>query len=79
MRRLWALSFAGLVLSGASGARADTASAVEKIQLEQIVRKLEAEGFEVRAVRIEGGRYTLEARYRAGPGIRSANAADQKR
>jgi hypothetical protein len=80
MRRLWALLFFGLVaVNGAAPARADGASPAEKLWLEQIARKLEAEGFEVRAARIEAGGYTLDVRYRDGASIRSANAADQKR
>jgi hypothetical protein len=80
MRRPWALLFVGLViLSGASAARADIMSSAERLRLEQIVRELEAEGFEVRAARIESGSYMLDVRYRARPDMRSANAADRKR
>ena len=80
MRRLWALLFFGLVgLSGAAPACADGASAAERLWLEEIARKLEAEGFEVRAARIEAGRYALDVRYRKGASIRSSDAADQKR
>jgi hypothetical protein len=80
MPRLWTLLFFGLgILGGASAARADAASLAEKLWLEQIARKLEAEGFEVRAARIEAGGYTLDVRYRDGVRIRSANTTAQKR
>jgi 16S rRNA G527 N7-methylase RsmG len=40
--------------------RAGASSPAEKLWLEQTARKLEAEGFEVRAARIEAGSYTLD-------------------
>ena len=80
MRPLWALLSVGLqALNSASPVQAHAASPAEKLWLEQIARKLEAEGFEVRAARVVAGSFTLDVRYRDGSRVRSANSTAQKR
>ena len=80
MRPLWTLFSVGLLaLNSASPVQADAASPAEKLWLEQIVRKLETEGFEVRAARLVAGSFTLDVRYRDGSRVRSANATARKR
>ena len=65
---------------------AGSGSAARRVWLEQIARKLEAEGFELNARRIDDRGYTLEATYKdaaapsgARPPERGARAARSPR
>jgi len=48
----------------APAVNADSGSAARRVWLEQIARKLEAEGFELNAMRIDDRGCTLEVRYK---------------
>ena len=74
MRLLLAsIAFALTTLLIAPAVNADSGSAARRIWLEQIASKLEAEGFELGAMRRDNELgYTIEVRYRDASNMRAA-------
>jgi hypothetical protein len=58
---------------------ADSPSPARRLWLEQIARKLEAEGFELGATRIDDRGYTLEVRYKDAVADAAKSAAERSR
>ena len=57
-----AIALATLLIAPA--VNADSGSAAGRVWLEQLARKLEAQGFELNAMRVDDRGYTLEVRYK---------------
>ena len=65
MQRLsGSLTIALIAMLVAPAVNADSGSAARRVWLEQMARKLEAEGFELGAMRRDDRGYTLEVRYK---------------
>jgi hypothetical protein len=75
MRPLSCLVVALFTLLAAPAAHAEAGTAAQRLWLEEISRKLEAEGFEVVVRRLEERGYAIEVRYRDASSMRTANAA----
>ncbi len=63
----------------APAVNADSASPARRLWLEQIARKLEAEGFELGATRIDDRGYTLEVRYKDAAAQAAKSSAERSR
>ncbi len=79
MRPLGCLVAASFKLSVAPVAHAEPGTAAQRLWLEEIARKLEAEDFEVGARRIEERGYAIAVRYRDASNIRAKAAAEAAR
>ncbi|MEO8420421.1 MAG: hypothetical protein ABI457_04435 [Hyphomicrobium sp.] len=75
MRSLSCLVVALFTLFAAPAAHAEANTAAQRLWLEEIASKLEAEGFEVGARRIEERGYAIEVRYRDASSMRTEKAA----
>jgi hypothetical protein len=62
----------------APAASADSTSPARRLWLEQIARKLEAEGFELGATRIDDRGYTLEVRYKDAAAAGAAKSSAER-
>jgi hypothetical protein len=65
------------MLSTAPAAYADAGTVAQRLWLEEIARKLEAEGFEVGARSLDERGYTIEVRYRHASSVRPPKAATE--
>ena len=70
-----AIALAALLIAPA--VKADSGSAARRVWLEQMARKLEAQGFELNATRIDERGYTLEVRYKDPAAASGAKASVQ--
>ena len=62
----------------APAVNADSASPARRLWLEQMARKLEAEGFELGATRIDDRGYTLEVRYKDAAAAGAATSSTER-
>jgi hypothetical protein len=73
----WFIVFVTVLIAPA--VNADSASPARRLWLEQIARKLEAEGFELGAARIDDRGYALEVRYKDAAAQAAKSAAERSR